>query len=118
IGMEFHTALIAYANASPPGPFRSPRNLQDLLKDPRNPNIRRYLRKLYADPLTGKEEWGVVRGVDGVGIIGIYSLSDATPIKIGNFENLFKDFDGKTSYSDWKFFGEIPNLGGLKPPDH
>ena len=105
IGNEFRNALISYANATPPGQKHFPSSLQDLLKDPRYPNIRRHLRKLYADPLTGKSDWGTVMAPDGSGIIGVYSLSTATPIKIGHFDAPFQDFEGKRSYREWKFMG-------------
>lgn len=103
IGAEFRNALISYANATPVGQKRAPSSLQDLLKDPRYPNPRRHLRKLYADPLTGKEEWGLIEALDGSGIVGVYSLSEARPIKVGNFEAAYQGFEGKTSYRDWKF---------------
>jgi type II secretory pathway pseudopilin PulG len=103
IGTEFRNALVSYANATPPGQKRFPASLQDLLKDPRYPNVRRHLRKLYVDPITGKAGWGTVMAPDGSGIIGVYSLSTAPPIKIGNFDLTFQGFDGKTSYREWKF---------------
>jgi type II secretory pathway pseudopilin PulG len=115
IGQEFQSALSSYANVTPPGQLRAPKTLQELLKDPRSPTPRRHLRKLYADPLTGKEEWGVVNSPDGIGIIGIYSLSEARPIKIGNFDVAFKDFEDKTSYRDWKFIGVIQTVVLVKP---
>ncbi len=96
-------SLVSYANATPNGQVRVPRSLQDLLKDPRYPNPRRHLRKRYADPITGKDEWGTVPSLDGTGIIGVYSLSNAKPIKIGNFDVAFQNFEGKTSYRDWQF---------------
>lgn len=115
IGMEFQNALISYANTTPPGQMRAPKSLQDLLKDDRSPVPRRHLRKLYADPLTGKEEWGIVNSPDGAGIIGVYSLSEARPIKIGNFDVAFKDFEDKTSYRDWKFIGVMQAAVMTKP---
>jgi type II secretory pathway pseudopilin PulG len=111
IGVEFQQALISYANATPPGQLRAPKSLQELIKDPRSPTPRRHLRKLYADPLTGKEEWGLVYSPDGIGIIGIYSLSEARPIKIGNFEAAFRGFEDKTSYRDWKFIALVQPTG-------
>ncbi|WP_230427509.1 type II secretion system protein [Collimonas humicola] len=103
IGSAFQNALIAYSNATPPGQSHGPRSLDELLKDPRYPGIRRYLRQLYVDPLTGKSEWGVVESPENSSIIGVFSLSEATPIKIANFESEFADFTGKTSYRDWQF---------------
>jgi hypothetical protein len=64
--------------------------------------VQRYLRKLYRDPITASEEWGLVRGEDG-GIVGVYSLSDRKPVKTAGFSKADAAFEGKSSYSDWKF---------------
>jgi len=98
IGIEFRNALISYASATPVGQSRLPRTVEDLLKDPRYPNPRTHLRRLYVDPMTGREEWGTVPSPDVTGIIGINSLTTATPLKIGNFDLEFQNFEGKTSY--------------------
>ncbi|MGZ3254992.1 MAG: type II secretion system protein [Burkholderiaceae bacterium] len=103
IGAEYSQALASYATASPPGQKRSPGTLQDLLRDRRFPTPRRHLRKIYADPITGKTEWGLVMAPDGSGIIGIYSLSNAQPIKIANFDTPNENFAKKTSYRFWVF---------------
>lgn len=103
VGAQFQQALLSYANATPTGQQRFPRSLQDLLKDPRYPGVRRHLRQLYIDPLTGNNEWGVIQTPDAKGILGVYSLSTESPIKIGNFDAGFRDFDGKTSYQEWRF---------------
>lgn len=103
VGNEFRAALLSYANATPAGQSRMPSSLQDLLKDPRYPGTRRHLRKIYVDPIRGKAEWGIVNGPGGVGIIGIYSLSDAIPIKIDNFAPPYQEFSGKNSYREWRF---------------
>jgi len=79
-----------------------PRALEDLLRDPRKPNIERYLRKLYADPLTAKGEWGIVKSADG-GIMGVYSQSEDKPIKVAGFPVVNQSFEGAAKYSDWKF---------------
>lgn len=113
IGAEFRSALISYANATPTGQRRVPQSLNDLLKDPRYPNAKRHLRKLYYDPLTGNSEWGIVAAPDGGGVLGVYSLSKDTPIKIGNFDMVFQDFAGKTSYQDWRFMATNSLPGGV-----
>jgi general secretion pathway protein G len=41
-----------------------PRQIEDLLKDPRQPGTMRHLRKLFPDPLTGKP-FVVIKGADG-----------------------------------------------------
>lgn len=103
IGAEIGAALGSYAKATPQGQVALPRTLQDLLRDRRYPQAMRHLRKLYVDPLTGKEEWGLVFAPDGSGITGVYSLSDAAPIKQGNFDGRFPGFNGKSSYRYWVF---------------
>ena len=118
IGAEFRDALLSYANTTPPGQARSPRVLEDLLKDPRYPRPRRHLRNLYVDPMTGKDTWGTVMAPDGTGIVGIYSLSSAAPLKIGNFDPEFQDFAGKTSYAQWIFAppAALSGVGAIAAP--
>lgn len=113
IGEEFHRALISYANAAQPGQSRIPRKLEDLLKDPRYPNIRRHLRKIYTDPMTGSDEWGLQPSFDGRGIVGIFSLSNQKPIKISNFPVAFQAFGEAATYRDWVFIGAG---GDQRPP--
>lgn len=114
IGAEFHLALNSYAGVplgvnAPPMPGRGPRSLEDLLKDPRSPGIRRHLRQVYADPLTGKSEWGLVR--DSLGTItGVYSLAQGTPLKRSGFEARWAGFEEAADYGQW-VFGSMPVRG-------
>lgn len=103
IGTEFSDALQRYADATPAGKPTQPPTLTDLLKDPRFPTVRRHLRKLYVDPITGKAEWGIVYLASQTGVVAIYSLSDDQPVKIGNFPARYQGFEGKSRLSDWKF---------------
>ena len=103
IGAQFSDALQSYAAATPAGLPQQPASLQDLLRDPRYPTTRRYLRRVFADPITGKAEWGILYLSGQTGVIGVYSLSSAAPIKVGNFDERFRGFDGKAHLSDWKF---------------
>jgi type II secretory pathway pseudopilin PulG len=100
IGGEFRAALKAYSQG---GSGAAPQSLQDLVRDPRFPNPQRYLRKIYADPLTGKTSWGLVRTPNGNGIIGIFSLASGHPIKVDNFPAVYQLFKDKQSYADWIF---------------
>jgi type II secretory pathway pseudopilin PulG len=117
IGGEFRDAFLSYANSTPPGQPRTPASLQDLLKDPRFPTVRRHLRRIYVDPISGKPEWGIIPAQPGPGIMGVYSLADGTPIKVANFELRFQDFEGKTTYQDWVFMPPpetlVPLSGGV-----
>lgn len=103
IGAAFSTALQSYAGATPKGQPLHPPSLQELLKDPRSPALLRHLRKVFVDPATGGTEWGIVYQAGGTGVVAVYSLSQAKPLKIGNFDARFVGFDGKQRLSDWKF---------------
>jgi type II secretory pathway pseudopilin PulG len=155
IGATFSEALRSYADATPRGqPQLPPPSLQDLLKDPRYPGVRRHLRKIFVDPMTGKAEWGIVyannpngastvmgtgvgngtgsgagsglgsglgsgagndvgsgarngwgsgMGTGGSGVLAVYSLSQARPLKVANFDARFQNLENKEHISDWKF---------------
>jgi len=111
IGEQFSDALKSYANATPQGQPQQPPTLKELLKDPRFPGTRRHLRKIFVDPMTGKPEWGIVFMGDKLGVLGIYSLSTAEPIKVSNFPTRFQAFEGKRKISDWVF-----TFNGQEPP--
>jgi type II secretory pathway pseudopilin PulG len=110
IGAEFEQAIRAYAavpaNVTASVNARGPRSLEDLLKDPRSARTRRYLRQIYADPLTGKDSWGVVKDPAGF-IIGVYSLAEGQPMKQTGFEPTQAHFEEAQSYADWVF--GLPN---------
>lgn len=106
IGGEFQRALDSYAGVpsgalAPPG-ARGPRELEDLLRDPRQPGVRRHLRQVYADPLTGKEEWGLVRDSEGT-IVGVYSLAEGRPIQRTGWPPEWAGFEEQESYAGWVF---------------
>lgn len=120
IGAQFSEALRSYAAATPQGQPQQPPSLQDLLKDPRFPNPRRHLRKIFVDPVTGKAEWGILYLGDKVGVLGVYSLSNARPLKVANFDIRFLGMENRERISDWKFLmaggdGVAPSL--LTPPN-
>lgn len=117
IGIEYSNALASYAAATPQGQPNYPKSFAELLKDPRFPQLRRHLRRVYVDPMTGKAEWGIVKATENGGILGIYSLAKGTPIKIGNFPARFFAFEGRTSYAEWKFSGEGVQVPGAKGGD-
>jgi type II secretory pathway pseudopilin PulG len=112
IGAAFSAALTSYAEATPRGQPPQPPSLEELLKDPRVPGVRRHLRKIFVDPITGKAEWGIVwlnkdsgisNGNGGSGVLAVYSLSQSKPLKIANFDSRFQNLEGREHISDWKF---------------
>ena len=102
IGNQFRWAIDGYYQNTAGQQLRYPVRLEDMLKDPRYPSTQRYLRKIFRDPVSGSEKWGLIRGPDGE-IYGVYSLSEEEPIKKANFSLADKNFEGKTKYSDWIF---------------
>jgi len=115
VGNQYRKAIERYYLN---GPRQYPRTLADLLKDPRKPGTERYLRRLYPDPLTGKDKWGVVKAPDG-GVMGVYSLSEDKPLKSRNFGAWDREFTDTIHYMDWKFMfipSQVPSKPVSKPP--
>ena len=108
IGEQFQMALKSYADSTPAGGRSYPRQLVDLAKDPRFPTTKRHLRKIYIDPLTGSNDWGIVTAPEG-GISGIYSRSQETPIRTSGFPPTLSVSEGAKSYAEWVFFAPILN---------
>lgn len=79
VGKAFRLAFTSYYMQSPVGTRHYPATLDELVKDPRYPGIKRHLRRIYADPLTGKADWGLINAPEG-GIMGIYSKAEGKPI--------------------------------------
>jgi len=101
VGDQFARAIAEYS-ASSPGAPQYPQKLEELLADKRYPNLRRYLRRVYPDPMTGRADWGLVRGPGG-GIVGVHSQSMERPLKTANFPRGYESFAGATVYSAWRF---------------
>jgi type II secretory pathway pseudopilin PulG len=102
VGGQFKQALERYYENSPGGFKRFPQTLEELLRDPRQPVTVRYLRKIYADPITARAQWGLVKQDDR--IIGVFSLSEDTP-----FRNRTSSSESTRArkYSDWKFLADV-----------
>ena len=113
IGAAYSEALRSYAAATPRGFSTLPPTLGDLLKDPRFPGTRRHLRRIFVDPITGTLEWGVQYQGDKAGVLAVYSLSQARPLKVANFDARFQGFENKEHLSEWKFTAAGP---AVAPP--
>lgn len=106
-GEQYRQAIDSYYKKE----RRYPRALADLVEDKRYPMPVRHLRRLYADPLSGKADWGVVESPEGGGIMGVHSKVEAAPIKTGNFSLANQSFAKAKTYADWKFVHSPPGLG-------
>lgn len=118
-GMQYRQAFYDwYSTPRQPGQPRSqdrpgPGDLKDLLQDPHSLSKKRYIRRIYKDPLINDPKSGepmdfeLLRDSSGR-INGIASSSKDKPFKIGNFTDELKMFEGRKKYSDWRFgFGII-----------
>jgi type II secretory pathway pseudopilin PulG len=104
IGEQFRQAIGVYYQRTPGAVKRYPQKLEDLLEDKRFLTTQRYLRRIYADPMTGRSDWSPIAAPGG-GIMGVKSSSTARSIR------RFKDAN---RYSDWVFVYEPPQPAAVK----
>jgi hypothetical protein len=79
VGKEFERAFASYHRLNAGSSSRYPARLEDLVRDPRVPGIRRHLRRLHVDPVTGGP-WGTVPAPGG-GIMAVFSTSMERPLR-------------------------------------
>ncbi len=91
---EFRRAIAGYRTDH----NRLPKELKDLLQDRTQLQMRRYLRRIYPDPMTGKADWKLDLLMDRTGTVAgiqdIHSQSKGKPLKV---------LGGKKveTYQDW-----------------
>jgi len=115
VGEQFRRAIGLYYERTPGPVKRYPEKLEDLLEDKRYLVRQRYLRRIFADPMTGRAEWGFVPAPGG-GIMGVYSTSGRPPIKTANFAEENRTFKDAGSYSQWQFVYLPTQNAGNRPP--
>lgn len=106
VGEVIQQAIGRYYNQTPGVIKQYPPSLEVLLYDERFPKPRKHLRKIYLDPITQREGWGIVEAPSG-GIMGVYSLSDKSPYKAKGFRPKYEHFEDKKFYGEW-YFAYIP----------
>jgi hypothetical protein len=99
-GRAYMRAIESFHNAVPGVRARYPQTLEELVSDPRLPG-RRYIRRLYKDPMTGSDFLPVRNGTGG--ITGVVSASNARPVREQGFDWELAGFDNAPSYRDWLF---------------
>lgn len=102
VGRLYQEAIRQFYWNSPGSVKRYPLDLTDLIKDPRTPTTRRYLRKLYLDPISG-EAFVPVMAPQGVGVAGVRSGSLRQPLKRSGFAEAEEGFENAATYADWVF---------------
>ena len=101
IGRLYRQAIHAYYLSSPGYEKKFPTQLSDLLKDPRYLTTRRYLRKLYLDPMT-QQAFEPIYAPQG-GMMGVQSTSRKQPLKQKGFMLYEEHFNRTQQYKDWQF---------------
>jgi type II secretory pathway pseudopilin PulG len=102
VGALYAAAINRYRESSPGSAKPYPKSLEALLLDTRFVGTVRHLRSLYPDPVGGGQPWGLVRADDG-GIRGVYSLSEAPPLRVGSVQSAVVSLGPASKYSDWLF---------------
>ncbi len=118
-GNQYRLAIERYYKAMP-GRAQYPASLEDLLKDNRSAAGKRHLRRKYKDPVTGEDFVELRDLTKGNRIIGVHSASEKKPIRQGSFPEEYREFEGKSKYSEWEFKFVTPlaqpAATGVKPP--
>lgn len=110
VGQQYRQAIELYYRNTPGQKKSFPPTLEALLEDARLPGTQRYLRRLYRDPITNTADWGLARAEDA-GIVGVYSLSTARPLKTAGFGPDDTGFEGADQYAAWVFAARPGHLG-------
>ena len=115
VGSQYRQAIRHYYLAAPSGGQRGyPTSVAVLLDDDRFPIPVHHLRRAYPDPITGNPQWGELRVGDR--IQGVYSLSEARPLKQAGFPANEQAFNDADSYKSW-IFAYIPRRAvAIGPP--
>lgn len=99
-GIEMREAIRSYYEQSSGTAKRYPLALENLVTDDRFLQVRRHLRRIRPDPMTGKVDWRLIRTPDG-GVMGVVSSSEKTALKT------IPEVDGVQRvgprYCDWRF---------------
>ena len=102
VGNQYRRAILSYYSNIPAGSARTlPASLDVLLNDVRFVTPVQHIRRLYADPMTGKADWDVITANGG--IVGVRSRSTVEPFKKTGFNKENSLFEGATSYAQWNF---------------
>ena len=110
-GDEIKRALETYHSKNTGGLYPYPKQLDWLLRDPNQPSLQRYLRKIYRDPMHEPDEaasitlvgtWVPILGMGGQ-VIGVHSNSARAPLKTAGFPKHYEAFRAAKRYADWKF---------------
>ncbi len=102
IGQLYAQAILAYHHGSPGSDKTWPKDVKELLLDPRMLGTVRYLRSAYTDPMMPGQPFGLVRAADDT-IRGVYSTSTGAPFSTGTIDLGVVSLPPAQRYVDWQF---------------
>lgn len=111
IGALYAQAIAEYRDSSPGSVKAYPEKLEWLTFDTRFVGVTRHLRKLYADPMSSGQAWGLVKDQAGH-ITGVYSQSSQSPLRQAAMQLGDVKLAAAQHYSDWKFKPPEPVIPG------
>jgi len=100
-GNQYRKAIESYYRTRQGVRTMYPRRLEDLVRDNRFPEPVRHIRRLYQDPMTGRE-WALIKAPDG-GIAGVHSTSKLRPFRQEGFPEGMDALENSAHYRDWEF---------------
>ncbi len=106
IGQVYAQALLAYHRGSPGSDKTWPKDVQELLQDPRMLGTVRYLRAPYTDPMVPGQPFALIRAADNT-IRGVQSTSTATPFHEGPVDLGVTALPPAQHYADWQFIPKV-----------
>jgi type II secretory pathway pseudopilin PulG len=114
-GDQIRKAIESYHKYAPGGRVPEyPRSLEDLLKDPRYPSVKRHLRRIYRNPMSKDGKWEYVLDKRAA-IKGVFANSQEQPTKKARFPDGYESFEKAAVYADWKFTQGLDQQGLLRP---
>lgn len=100
-GQQYQRAFTSYYAVKHGTQQMLPSKLEDLVRDPRFPNVVRHLRKLYNDPMTGLD-WQLITD-PAERVVGVHSSSALEPFRKDGFPESLQGLKDKSTYADWHF---------------
>lgn len=100
---QYRTAIQLYRGDAHSNHFNKyPKELEDLLDDHTSAVPKRYLRRLYPDPITGKMDWALEREAPPGGPSSSLTQGGITDVRSSNDAKAIKKIQGKgEKYSEW-----------------
>jgi len=106
IGRLYAQALLAYHDGSPGSDKTWPKEIDELLLDPRMLRPVRHLRAAYTDPMVPGQPFVLIRAADNT-IRGVHSSSMATPYREGAVDLGVVVLAPAEHYRDWQFAPKV-----------